>query len=93
MKDEERKYWFQLLPVMSEEQVSKLQNILQNERDQLKELDKKYETEVAKLNTNGPNWDPEKFKAKREATAQAEKINETKEKDDEADILNQLENL
>lgn len=93
MKDEERKYWFQLLPVMSEEQVSKLQNILQNERDQLTELDAKYATEVERLNTNAPSWDPAKFRAKREAVAEAEKAEDAKEKDSEADILNQLNNL
>ena len=56
MKDEERKYWFQLLPIMSNEQIGKLQNILQNERDQLAELDQKYEAEVAKLNETQSSW-------------------------------------
>lgn len=93
MKDEERKYWFQLLPIMSEEQVTKLQGILQNEKDQLKELDHKYENEVAKLNEKHGNWDPEKFKAKRKRLEQRESANEEKEKGDEDDILNQLENM
>ena len=93
MKDEERKYWFQLLPVMSEEQIKKLQNILQNERDQLAELDKKYENEISKLNASGPTWNPEKFKAKKRAIAEQEKNNETTEKNAEEDILNQIENI
>ena len=49
MKDEERKYWFQLLPVMNEEQVTRLQTILQNERDQLATLDSTYATEMEHL--------------------------------------------
>lgn len=93
MKDEERKYWFQLLPVMTEEQVTKLQNILQNEHDQLAELDSKYENEIARLNANAPTWDPEKFRAKREEVQKAEQKSEEEEKDDEADILDQLENM
>jgi hypothetical protein len=92
MKDEERKYWFQLLPVMSADQVAKLQNILQNERDQLEELDAKYENEVAKLNSNAPSWDPEKFRQKKIETQKNESAEEIREKDAEADILNQLEN-
>ena len=50
MKNEECKYWFQLLPTMTPAQVQHLQDILQNERDQLNALDGKYATEVAKLN-------------------------------------------
>lgn len=93
MKDEERKYWFQLLPIMSEEQVRKLQGILQNEKDQLQELDQKYAAEVAKLNEKHGNWDPEKFKAKRQNIEQQESENEKREKGDEEDILNQLGNM
>ncbi len=93
MKDEERKYWFQLLPIMSEDQVKKLEGILQNEKDQLEELDKKYETEVAKLNEKHSNWNPETAKAKRKQNEEKEKAQEAKEKGDEEDILNQLENL
>ena len=93
MKDEERKYWFQLLPVMSADQVAKLQNILQNERDQLKELDAKYENEVAKLNSNAPSWDPEKFRKRKMETRKKESAEEAREKNAEADILDQLENL
>lgn len=97
MKDEERKYWFQLLPIMSEEQAQKLQNILQNEKDQLAELDKKYEAEVAKLNekhnTSNSTWDPNAFTAKRKSIEEAEKAQQEDEKGDEADLLSQIENL
>ncbi|MFH0776428.1 MAG: hypothetical protein V1936_02345 [Patescibacteria group bacterium] len=92
MKDEERKYWFQLLPAMTEEQVAKLQNILQNERDQLTELDKKYASEIDKLNAQ-PKWDPTKFKAKRQKVEEAEKEAQQVEQADEKNILNQLDNL
>ena len=93
MKDEERKYWFQLLPMMSEDQVKKLQNILQNEKDQLAELDQKYAAEVEKLNQQKSNWDPEAFKKKKEEIRKKEADEEVGEANEEADILNQLENL
>lgn len=49
MKDEEREYWRQLLPIMTDEQVAKLVHILSNERVQLSDLDDKYNAEVSKL--------------------------------------------
>ncbi|MFH1546474.1 MAG: hypothetical protein ABIE14_03805 [Patescibacteria group bacterium] len=93
MKDEERKYWFQLLPIMSAEQIKKLQNILQNEKDQLEELDKKYEAEVSKLNENQSSWSPQKFTEKRKEIAKKEEVSEDAEKNSEEDILNQLSEL
>jgi len=92
MKDEERKYWFQLLPVMSDDQIAKLQNILQNEHNQLEELDAKYQNEITKLNSNTSSWDPEKFRQKKIETQKKESAEEIREKNTEADILNQLEN-
>ena len=34
MDDEEREYWFQILPIMTDEQVEKLREILVNEKQQ-----------------------------------------------------------
>ena len=35
MNDDERRYWFQILPIMTPEQVLKLRDILANEKKQL----------------------------------------------------------
>jgi len=93
MKDEERKYWFQLLPIMSDEQVKKLEGILQNEKDQLAELDKKYEKEITKLNEKQSGWSAEAATEKRKKVEAEEAVDQEKEKGEEEDILNQLENL
>jgi hypothetical protein len=94
MKDDERKYWFQLQPIMTEEQIVKLQNILQNERDQLSELDAKYQAEVGKLNDKQAlQFQAEKARQKREEIAKKEKANEGAERKSEEDILGQLKNL
>ena len=50
MTDDERQYWFQILPIMTDEQVKKLREILDNEKKQLENLDKKYDKEVKKIN-------------------------------------------
>lgn len=94
MKDDERKYWFQLQPIMTEEQIVKLQNILQNERDQLAELDSKYQAEVSKLNDKqAMQLQAEKARKTREEIAEKEKAADVEEKKSEEDILGQLKNL
>lgn len=46
MNDEERRYWLDILPVMTEDQVKQLNDILQKERDQLAEIDAKYSQKI-----------------------------------------------
>ncbi len=42
-KTEEKQSWFNLLPLMNEEQIAKLKDILTREKDKLAEIEKKYE--------------------------------------------------
>lgn len=42
MKDEERQYWLDILPLMTKEQVEQLHTILRNEREQLAAIDAAY---------------------------------------------------
>ncbi|MEK7218120.1 MAG: hypothetical protein AAB728_01500 [Patescibacteria group bacterium] len=49
MNDEERQYWVNILPVMTPEQVKNLQDILENEKEQLAAIDKKYAQEMGKI--------------------------------------------
>jgi len=39
MNNQERNYWLQVLPVMTEEQVSELRNILETEKNKLAEIE------------------------------------------------------
>jgi len=41
--DEEKQNWFNLLPLMTEEQIIKLKDILLKERKKLEEIEQKYE--------------------------------------------------
>lgn len=50
MDDNEKQYWFDILPSMKAEQVDRLFNILQTEKDKLAELEKKYQEEIKTLN-------------------------------------------
>ena len=46
----EKQYWFDILPSMTDEQVDRLFNILMTERKQLEELNMKYQEEIKTLN-------------------------------------------
>lgn len=50
MDDKERQYWFDIIPSMNDDQIERLTNILQTERDKLDALEKRYQEEIAKLN-------------------------------------------
>ncbi|MBI4232196.1 hypothetical protein HY605_03095 [Candidatus Peregrinibacteria bacterium] len=94
MNEEEREYWMQILPIMSEEQTSKFRDILVNEKDQLTKLDKEYESEMNKINQSKPQEiDAEQVKEKFEEIKTAEKVHEAEESSEEEELLKQLGNL
>jgi len=94
MNEEERDYWFAILPIMNDEQITKFQGILQNEHDQLSALDQKYQNEVASLNKKHANeWQAHKSKEKHAKIRIEEAKFEKSEKEKEEDLLKQLEKL
>ena len=50
MDDDERQYWFDILPSMTDSQVDRLFNILDTERKKLEKLEIKYQKEIKQLN-------------------------------------------
>ncbi len=49
MNDDERRYWIDILPVMTTEQIAKLRDILTREKEQLAAIDAKYATDMSQL--------------------------------------------
>src|SRR3989338_9293851 len=49
MNDEERQYWINILPIMTDDQIQNLRQILTNERDQLAAIDAKYSKEIEQI--------------------------------------------
>lgn len=94
MNEEEREYWLQIMPIMSEEQTTKFRDILVNEKNQLAKLDQEYQTEMAKTN-KGPamQLDEVKMKEKIQEIKQAEATSEKEEQSKEDKVLQQLDNL
>jgi len=94
MSDDEREYWFQILPIMTEDQISKLRDILMNEKSQLSKLDKEYEDELNRLNDKHMlEWKEFESKEKRRALTTAEQQSEAQEKNAEEDLLAKLSQI
>lgn len=92
MSPEERDYWFQILPIMTEDQVKRLKTILEEEAAQLAKLDTQYQDELAKLNKKHlEEWNIFEKKKEREALQAQEAGAEVEEKKAEEDILKQLD--
>jgi hypothetical protein len=94
MDQDEREYWLQIMPIMSEEQVVKLLDILKNEKEQLEKLDAEYDEEMARINAQkNRKIDEVKLKEKLTSIKKAETSSESDEKAKEAELLRQLEDL
>jgi len=50
MDDDERQYWFDIMPSMTDKQVDRLFNILDTEKKKLEKLETKYQNEIKNLN-------------------------------------------
>ncbi len=91
MDDDERQYWFDMMPSMNEDQIWRLFEILDTERKKLLELEKKYQEEISKLNEKQLiEWQEMKLKKNRQKIM----MQEAKEKqEDPEDILASLDDL
>lgn len=94
MNDEERNYWFQILPIMTEEQIKKFRDILVHEKEQLARLDSEYEKELQKLNDKHlVEWKEFEAREKRQTIAASENASEAEEKAKEEELLQRLSQL
>lgn len=92
MSDEEREYWFQILPIMTADQVTRLKTILQEESTQLSKLDTQYQDELTKLNKKHlEEWNVFQKKQEREALQAEEASHEAAEAKAEEDVLKKLD--
>ena len=94
MDDSERQYWIDVLPIMSEDQIANLQDILDNEKKQIDEANQAYGKgmkEAAKKAVS--TFDETAYKEKRQARIKAEKLYAEEEKHKKEALLEELENL
>ncbi len=88
----EKQYWFDILPSMTDEQIDRLFNILMTERRQLEELNIKYQEEIKNLNEKHLiQWQSLQSQKAKEKIKEAEKSDTAKADADTA--LSQLDTL
>ena len=94
MNEEERQYWVDVLPIMTEDQLNNLKSILDNEKKQLEEVNKEYDQGVKedarKFNLK---FDEIKYKEKKRILAEEEEKDEEEDKKREDAALAELANL
>jgi len=93
MNDEERQYWVDVLPIMTEEQLDNLREILANEKRQLEETSKTYEGMEEKAGKSEMAFDEAKYKTKKEERVKAEHRFEEEESEQEARLLEEISNM
>lgn len=88
MNDEERQYWIQILPIMTPPQVQNLREILQNEKKQLADIDRKYSSKTVDTATVEKHR-----KQRREDRSVQEQDVEDKEEEITQQLLQKIEKL
>lgn len=91
MNDGERQYWFDILPVMTPEQLENLRGILTNERDQLAAIDAKYAQKAGEA--AGMIELEEQRRASREERRNKEEADQTKEAGHEEELLRKIQDV
>ena len=92
MDDDERQYWFDIMPSMTDDQIDRLFDILETEKNKLEELEVKYQKEIKSLNEKHLiEWQEMQVKEGKKKMAEA-RSNEAKEENPD-DILNMLNEI
>jgi len=91
MDDEERQYWFDIMPSMNDSQIDRLFNILETERRKLEELELKYQEEIKALNEKHLiEWQEFQSRDAKKRIAEAEKEDWVEDPDEVLKMLNSL---
>jgi len=94
MDDSERQYWIDVLPIMSDDQIQNLRNILDNEKKQLAQAEATYSEGMQKAVKNvAVEFDEKTYQEKKRARKEAELKQEEKELEEEAAVLQELQAL
>lgn len=94
MNNEERRYWINILAVMTPEQIKNLEEILINEKKQLAAIDQKYNREASDAAHQTMLLGMEqKIRTKTQERQKREQEEATKEETQEADLLAKIQEL
>lgn len=85
--DEEKQNWFNLLPMMNNDQLSRLRDILVKEKEKLEEIEKKYEDKKKEIKEKYINTWEEKWYIKKVEELKSEEEEVSKKEEEEAESL------
>jgi len=89
--DEDKQNWFNLFPLMTEEQIYKLKDILLKEKEKLEEIDKKYEEKKRDIRQKYLlRWQKLWYVDKVKEIQEKEQQMKSKEEQEAEDLLNSL---
>jgi len=91
MDDDERQYWFNILPIMKTDQVEKLRNILVTEKNKIAQIDSQY----SNVGESKPKteFNKEEFIKSKHELRTAEAAHEQEEEKLEDQLLSEIENM
>jgi len=93
MDNNEKQYWFDILPSMTDEQIDRLFDILETERRKLEDLEVKYQEEIKTLNEKHLiEWQEFQTKESREKIKKAE-ADDTENSASADDVLKMLDDF
>lgn len=91
MDNEEKQYWFDIMPSMNDDQIDRLFNILETERRKLEELEVKYQDEIKTLNEKHLiEWQEYQTKDNQKKIKEAESKDKDEDPDEVLKMLNDL---
>ena len=91
MDDDERQYWFDIMPSMTDEQIDRLYSILDTEKKKLEKLEEKYQDEIKNLNEKHLiEWQEFQMKDSKKKIKAAEAKDVTEDADDVLEMLKDL---
>jgi len=94
MDNDERQYWFDIMPSMTDPQIDRLFDILETEKKKLQELEVKYQKEIKSLNEKHLiEWQELQVKEWKKKVAAAKAEDEQDKKEDPDEILAMLNDL
>jgi len=91
MNDEEKQYWFRILPIVKKEHVKKLFKILITEKKELEKIDLEYNKNMLKIQESREDYNQEMLKEKKNKLKEKELEHEKEEALLEDELLKELE--
>lgn len=89
---EEKRYWVQLLPLMTEEHIERLRTILVTEQQKLQSIEEEF-VEKAQVFNAATRLSREEITERRETLRAKEAASQQEESSEEENLLNQLDTL